>query len=38
MRIILMRHGESGNNILALISKDIYEKVRTYEPELSETG
>ena len=38
MRIILMRHGESGNNILALISKQVYEQVRTHEPELSDIG
>ena len=33
-----MRHGESQNNILAKMSADVYEKYRTFEPELSELG
>ena len=38
MRIILMRHGETQNNILAMVSKDSYETQRLEEPELSEIG
>ena len=33
-----MRHGESVNNIFALISKEQYENNRSYEPELSGMG
>ena len=38
MRIILMRHGETQNNILAMVSKESYETQRLEEPELSERG
>ena len=38
MRLIIMRHGESQNNVLSKISHEIYSQVRTYEPELSEHG
>ena len=33
-----MRHGESQNNVLAKISKDLWANGRTYEPELSAQG
>ena len=38
MRLILMRHGESQNNVLSKIAQEVYEQYRTYEPELSELG
>ena len=38
MKLIIMRHGETINNQLAKISRELYEKERTAEPELSETG
>ena len=38
MRLIIMRHGESQNNVLAKIDDEIYESTRTAEPELSEQG
>lgn len=33
-----MRHGETTNNILGMISKHDYETKRTHEPEMSEIG
>ena len=38
MRLILMRHGETVNNILAMVSRKDYNEKRTYEPELSPSG
>jgi broad specificity phosphatase PhoE len=38
MRVILMRHGESINNMYARIDRKIYLEERKAEPELSETG
>ena len=41
MRIILMRHGESFNNIsyyLANGDEEAFQKLRHYEPKMSQTG
>ena len=38
MRLIIMRHGETTNNILSKISEEIYQKERVAEPELSQKG
>ena len=38
MRVILMRHGESINNMYARIDMKLYHEERKAEPELSETG
>ena len=38
MRLIVMRHGESQNNVLSKISKEAYEQKRSAEPEISEQG
>ena len=32
MRLILMRHGESYNNVLAMVSRDDYKYKRVAEP------
>ena len=33
-----MRHGESTNNVLSKISKELYYQKRVAEPEISEQG
>ena len=38
MRLIIMRHGESQNNVLAKISPEAWRNHRTSEPELSQRG
>lgn len=38
MRLIIMRHGESQNNILSKISREAWRQHRTSEPELSDQG
>ena len=38
MRLVIMRHGETINNVLAAISTELYIRDRTPEPELSEKG
>ena len=38
MRVIIMRHGESYNNILGMISREDYENKREFEPKMSEIG
>ena len=38
MRLILMRHGESQNNAMKRVSKELWDKYRLCEPELSEKG
>lgn len=38
MRLVIMRHGESGNNILSKISDELYLTQRKPEPELSPKG
>ena len=38
MRLIIMRHGESQNNILGKISNQAWSEHRTSEPELSAQG
>ena len=30
-----MRHGESQNNVLDKIAPEVYDRYRSYEPELS---
>ena len=38
MRLIIMRHGESQNNVLSKISREAWREHRTSEPELSDLG
>ena len=38
MKLIIMRHGESANNVLSKLDRDLYLKTRTPEPELSPKG
>ena len=38
MRLILMRHGESQNNAMKAISKELWDKHRLCDPELSAQG
>lgn len=33
-----MRHGESQNNVLSKISKELYHEKRSAEPEISDLG
>ena len=35
MRLIIMRHGESQNNVLSKISHELSRQYRTAEPEIS---
>ena len=38
MKVIIMRHGESVNNVLAKVDEQIYHENRVAEPELSAQG
>ena len=37
-RLLIIRHGESCNNLSLSLSKDEYEKCRNSNPELTEIG
>ncbi len=38
MRVILIRHAQSHNNVLSLISYDTYHDCRSDDPQITESG
>ena len=38
MRILMVRHAESANNVLSMVSYDLYMQNRSPDPNLTETG
>lgn len=38
MKILIVRHAESANNVLSMVSYDLYIQNRSPDPNLTETG
>jgi broad specificity phosphatase PhoE len=38
MKILIVRHAESANNVLSMVSYDLYIQNRSTDPNLTETG
>ena len=38
MKILIVRHAESANNVLSMVSYDLYMSQRSHDPNLTETG